>query len=76
MIKFLAYDERKKRHFVGFGLSEENVKLLKEGRPIFVDGKTMQSNVDFFIFYGETEEKIADLMKDFIGPETIIHTGR
>ena len=52
--------------FMLFGLSEGNIKLLKEGKPILVDlaeiGLPHMGKV--FIVYGETEEAITKQFKE------------
>lgn len=44
------------------GLSEENVKRLKEGFPIAFAGNTMGLPGDFVIMYGATEEIIETMI--------------
>lgn len=68
MVKFRAGET------IGFGLSEENMRLLKEGKPIKVDltelglpGKEVR---DVFIFYGKTERDMERDMADMIGAKT------
>lgn len=49
---------------LGFGLSEENIKRLKAGNPIYFD--LAELGVDGFqvaIIYGETEEQIKQDMQ-------------
>lgn len=41
------------------GLSHENLKRLKEGKPIFVDGSPYDVRLRVYIFAGETEESMA-----------------
>lgn len=69
MVKFGATlpDGRK---LIGLGISAENVKLLKQGRPILVRGAEMDLECDITIFYGETEEDMKKDIISFIGPET------
>lgn len=69
MIKYLAGDKDGKNNvLLGFALSEENVRLLWEGRPIVIDldevgvkirydGQTYDGSI--IIHYGETEEAMA-----------------
>lgn len=68
MIKFKAGT------LIGFGLSEENVKLLKKDRPIKVDLTTLGLSgnevKDILIFYGKTERDMERDMADLIVAKT------
>ena len=65
MIKFRAGNK------IGFGLSEVNIKKLKEGKPISIDmGEMGFPGISAMIFYGETEEQMQGDLAEFIGPET------
>ncbi len=44
-----------------FGLSDRNLELLREGRPIQFDGQKLGINGQVVILYGRTE---ADIVKD------------
>jgi hypothetical protein len=70
MVKFKAYNGATKRAFVGFGLSERNIQMLKMGKPIFVHGNSMNTVIDYFIFYGRTEKEMHEMMKEFISADT------
>lgn len=50
---------------LGFGLSEENIKRLKQGEPIYfhLDELGIEGH-DVLITYGETEDKIMEDMKN------------
>lgn len=50
---------------VMIGLSEGNIKLLKEGKPILIKGSSINLDIEeIIIFYGETEElMVEDLRK-------------
>lgn len=53
-----------------FGLSEMNIRALKDGKPIMVDLGDIGGKGKVVIFYGVTED---DMQRDFqklIGPET------
>lgn len=58
-----------------FGLSEENVRRLKEGQPVKINLKDMGlEDRNILIVYGETEEKIYEEMLPHIDlSKTIIH---
>lgn len=73
MIKFKGYDSKKKRTFLGFGLSEENIGRLKEKQPIYINGNDLNVVIDFLIFYGKTEEEMHNDLKKFISSQTKIH---
>jgi len=42
------------------GLSEQNIQLLKEGKPILFDGSEIGISGNVVIMYGETELHIQD----------------
>ena len=71
MIK-LAFRDKGRPGTVGyaFGLSEENIKRLKQGQPIKVDLAEMGGTGSVLIFYGKTEQDMARDLADLIGPET------
>lgn len=74
MIKFTA--QRGTRKLIGFGLSEGNLKRMKQGRPIHVHGEEIGLlRTEIMIFYGKTEQSMQQDLSEFIGPETRIHTG-
>jgi hypothetical protein len=73
MIKFKTFNVKTQRPFIGFGLSDKNIELLKENKPIVINGKDMDSDVDFMIFWGKTEEEMYEDLKEFIGKDTKVH---
>jgi len=75
MIKFKA-TQGNGREVIGFGLTAKNVEQLKLGRPISIWGAEFGIPFDVMIFYGETEQTIADMFRKhgLIDPEkTVIH---
>jgi hypothetical protein len=63
----------KDKTIVILGLSHENLKRLKAKNPIHINLADIDiPGYEIFIFAGETEEKIAEEMKEFIGPDTKI----
>jgi len=83
MIKFLAKMES--GNMLGIGLSEKNVELLKEGKPINIELDEMISPgggiqhteltdlKQSVVFYGTTEEEMAKDLKDVISSDTLVH---
>lgn len=70
MIKFTV-DGEGGRTLVGLGMSEGNVERLKAGMPIFVNLAALGlPPIDIYIFYGETEHDLADMVKPNLGPES------
>ena len=73
MIQFVANKDGPGGPMLGLGLSRDNLRLLKEGRPIIVDlttiglppGKVM-------LFYGHTEAAMAKALLPFISEETTV----
>lgn len=67
----------KKGNTVILGLSDLNIKYLKEGKPIRFSLKELgMDDTIVYIFNGKDEETMAEMMKDQIGKETIIHDHR
>lgn len=75
MIKFTANHPDGKM-LIGLGLSNRNIKLLREGRPIVVDladlGITLKAEI--FIFTGKDERSMKKDLKQYIGPDTVINS--
>jgi hypothetical protein len=55
------------------GLSDGNLKRLREGKPIHIFGAEMSLGIDVIIFWGETEKKLVAMVGPLIGPDTRIH---
>jgi hypothetical protein len=72
MIKF-TYEATPGIVSYGFGLSEENIKRLKQGQPIQVDLAQMGGIGNVLIFYGKTEMDMARDLAEFIGSETEVN---
>lgn len=75
MIKFKA---GKPGHLVlGIGLTHKNLELLKDGKPILIDGHEMGLGdvCKVIVFAGETEEALHNELKErgMIGPETKVN---
>jgi hypothetical protein len=51
---------------IGLGISDQNVELLKKGKPITVDLMELgiTEPIEIMIFHGETEEKMAKMLMD------------
>lgn len=63
MIKARAGD------LVILGLSHENLRRLKEGRPINVKLREFGIDARLFIFAGATEAELRALQREFIPPD-------
>lgn len=63
---------------IGLGLSAGNVERLQQGKPIHLhlEELNLPYKIDLMIMYGETEQALADSLKGFIGPDTIINRDR
>jgi hypothetical protein len=72
MIKIKGFNEKLERWFVGFGLSSKNVSLLQRGLPIFVEGRKLNMDIDFFIFFGDTEKEMLKMLHEYIDTDTEI----
>lgn len=53
-----------------FGISEENVKRLKDDMPIKIDLSEMGMEGLIIIFYKETDQELIDAMQPYLGPDT------
>lgn len=76
MIKFTAWPKKDKL-LIGFGLSEKNIELLKEGYPISIKLSDLKIglNGEIVIFYGKTEAIMAkELAEQFDMTGTKIHS--
>lgn len=53
-----------------FGLSKQNIERLSRGQPMTFGLQVLGLDLRAFIFSGNTEESMAESMKDLIGPDT------
>lgn len=61
-----------------FGLSRRNCELILDGKPILINIEKFRhmaaaataKKIEICIMGGETEEAIAEELKEFVGPET------
>lgn len=72
MIKVKGFNEKLERWFIGFGLSKKNIALLQQGIPIFVEGKKLNTDNDFFIFFGDKEKDMRKALHEYIDTDTKI----
>lgn len=72
MIKLMGTNPKTGRKLFSMGISNGNIRKLKEGKPIVVFGPEVGLDHDIMIFWGETEEKMVEMLKPFIGPETVV----
>jgi hypothetical protein len=68
MIKALSRGKRKSDgtavNTVFLGLSDENLRRLREDMPIYVDGRDVKvPDVDVVIFHGRTEESMVAMLE-------------
>ena len=66
------------RTLVLLGLTDENLKRLKQGQPIDIDTSVLQvapgeTVGHICIFYGKDEASIGRELESLIGPQTIVH---
>jgi hypothetical protein len=76
MIKYQG--ELDGKPLVGIGLSDENLRRLKEGAPIHINllEVNLPYNVTILLFAGPTEETMVERLRSVgaITPKTIQHT--
>jgi hypothetical protein len=73
MIKAMAHTA--KGDIIVLGISAENMRRLIDGQPILFDPAALHITpgttiVGITLFYGETDQELARLMKTLIGPQT------
>jgi hypothetical protein len=61
--------------FIVMGISADNVRFLKDGRPIVYTPASLHiapgtTIAGITLFYGETDQELARTMKTLIGPQT------
>jgi hypothetical protein len=54
-----------------FGLSEENIKRLKDNQPIRIDMAEIGGTGTTYIYYGKTEKDLAQWLEDVTGKSFI-----
>ncbi len=65
MLKFKAGD------LIGFGITDENIKNLKDKKPIMVDMSELGlEGKNIMIFYGKTELDLQNELSEFITEDT------
>lgn len=72
MVKVKGFNEKLERWFIGFGLSKKNIALLEQGIPIFVEGKKLEMETDFFIFCGSSENELHQALHEYVDTDTKI----
>lgn len=86
MIKFMGIERLTNKPIYGLGLSERNIEMLTQGKPIAVDLASMnpgKAEGQVFIFYGLNEQTMYDELKDqglvnatvSIGEQKQLHEG-
>lgn len=61
---------------VGLGLSRRNCEKLLDKQPIRVALKdlNLDTDIEILLLAGETEQQIASDLREFIGPQTKVHS--
>ncbi|NJO63644.1 MAG: hypothetical protein HC836_37280 [Richelia sp. RM2_1_2] len=63
----------KKDNTIILGLSDRNIELLKQDKPIKFNLKELGlDDMDVIIFNGKDESAMLDMFLDQIGPDTIV----
>lgn len=65
MIKFKG--EKEGKTFLGIGISEANVRKLKEGMPILIDDPDFFDGI-ILLMYGRTEKDMASEIHPYMSP--------
>lgn len=64
------------RPIVLLGLSENNLKKLREGLPIHIFGKEMEVAVDIVIFAGKDETDLTKMVQPLLDKATVVQDRR
>lgn len=64
MIKFKTNHSISGLPVLGLGLSDRNIELLKQRRPVLVDGREMGIDFDVFLFWEPTESDIINVLHE------------
>jgi hypothetical protein len=73
MIKLSGTNAGTGGRVLALGLSEWNLVKLREGRPIHIAATELpEIEVDIVIFWGETEDKLAEMVQPLIDRATRI----
>ncbi len=61
------------RRFIGLGLTESNIELLREGKPIEVDSERVVDDLqlDIVVVLGNDEESVMRTIKPFANLDTV-----
>jgi len=71
LIKFTTMGDRST--LIGLGITEENVRRLKEGDPIFIKGKELGFDwLEIIIFYGQDEDRLTKMIKELASIDVFI----
>jgi hypothetical protein len=71
MIKMSGENDKGRKVLI-LGLSEGNLGELRKGHPIHIHAEQWGQDFDLMIFWGKTDQACADLVKPFIGPDTVV----
>lgn len=67
MIKFKAM-AKNGRTLLGFGITDKNIELLKEGHPVKANMWDLGlKGLDVVIFYGGSDEEMIKIVEDNVG---------
>ena len=60
--------------FIVLGLSHENLRRLKQGQPIKIEGEQFNlPGFEFLIFSGKDERTMGREFAELVGPDTVVH---
>ena len=76
MIRATGTNEKTGQTMLVLGLSEGNLNQLRKGNAIHIFGQEMNLPIDIVIFWGETEDKLAEQMKPLINKQTLVRDRR
>jgi len=62
MIRMLGHNTKTKRPMIILGLSDNNIKALRDGKPIHIHADDMGYPGEIIIFTGKTEDDMAKMI--------------
>ena len=65
MIKFKTSNKNGERQLIGLGLSDGNIKLLRQHKPILINGQELGLDQDIVILWAKTEMELLNQVRQW-----------
>ncbi len=63
-------------HLIALGLTADNIALLQQGKPMFIDGRELMVNLNIVVFAGEDEADVTRQVDKLLGANGAGNTER